>query len=222
MPLEVTAPTFGAPNANDPVGTRQDLGQKDIFLKLLVAQMQHQDPLDPTDSSQMSAQLAQFNMVEQQTESNKLLEQLVASQSTGGRSSDSSASYLGKTVTVNQGVVDFNGTTQNFSIDLAGNTNQNYVVIADASGVPVRTLALGSLPAGKHQLNWDGMTDTGTLATYGSYSIDVVSSDSQGLTVSATVQRSGIVDAVRITAAGVQLMVGGTPANISDVTEIRL
>jgi flagellar basal-body rod modification protein FlgD len=48
--------------------TRNDakglLGQ-DAFLKLLVAQMQHQDPMQPTDSAQMMAQLAQFSSVEQ-------------------------------------------------------------------------------------------------------------------------------------------------------------
>lgn len=221
MALEVTAPAYGAPNANDPIGTQQNLGDKDIFLKLLVAQMTYQDPLDPSDSTQMSAQLAQFNMVEQQTATNKWLEQMAANQS-GGGSTDSAASYLGKTVTVNQSVVDFNGTVQNFAINIDGNTNQNYVVIADSEGNPVRTYSLGALAAGTHQMSWDGITSTGNQATYGSYSIDVISTDSQGLSVPAIVQRSGVVDSIRISTAGTQLMVGGSPADITDVTEIRL
>jgi flagellar basal-body rod modification protein FlgD len=59
----VGAGTAGSPDTvtrNDKAGA---FG-KDTFLKLLVAQMQHQDPMAPTDTSQMMAQLAQFASVE--------------------------------------------------------------------------------------------------------------------------------------------------------------
>ena len=221
MALAVTAPALGPANANLKGGAQnQDIGDKQIFLKLLVAQMENQDPLNPSDPTQMSAQLAQFNMVEQQTNTNKLLEQMVANQS--GGSTDSAANYLGKTVTVNQSRIDYNGTPQGFAIDLGGNTMQNYVVVYDPNGAPVRTMALGSLPAGIHQQSWDGLTDTGVQAAPGSYAIEVISVDSQGTDVPAIVQRSGVVDAVRMSPYGLQLMVGGTPATLSDVTEVRL
>lgn len=46
---------------------------KDEFLKLLVAQMQFQDPLDPQDNAEYVAQLAQFTSVEQMTNLNDRL-----------------------------------------------------------------------------------------------------------------------------------------------------
>lgn len=49
-----------ATSANDALG-------KDDFLKILVAQMQNQDPMNPTDSTQSIAQLAQFSSLEQMT-----------------------------------------------------------------------------------------------------------------------------------------------------------
>jgi len=222
MALAITDPRYINSTSNQVGGgaQNQDIGDKQIFLKLLVAQMEHQDPLNPSDPTQMSAQLAQFNMVEQQTNTNKLLEQLVANQS--GGSTDSAASYLGKTVTVNQSRVDYSGTPKSFAIDLGGNTMQNYVVIYDPDGVPVRTYSLGSLPAGTHQQSWDGLTDTGLQAAPGSYAIEVISVDSQGTDVPAIVQRSGVVDAVRMSPYGLQLMVGGTPAALADITEVRL
>jgi len=220
MALEITAPTYGPANANQEKSTQQDIGDKQVFLKLLIAQMQNQDPLNPSDATQMSTQLAQFNMVEQQTNTNALLQELVGAQSSG--SSDSAASYLGKTVTVNQSIINFSGTAENFAIDVTGNTKQNYVVIADASGAPVRTYALGALAAGVHKLSWDGKTDAGAVAASGNYSIDVIAADADGLSVPVNVQRSGIVDAVRMTSSGVQLMVGGLLANVADVSEIRL
>ena len=66
----MTIPMIGSTAANSGATTsaaaKTMLG-KDDFMKLLVAQMQHQDPLNPSDSSQMAAQLAQFSSLEQLT-----------------------------------------------------------------------------------------------------------------------------------------------------------
>jgi flagellar basal-body rod modification protein FlgD len=51
---------------------------KDAFLKLLVTQLQHQDPTKPQDDAQFIAQLAQFSSLEQLTEIAKGVETLVA------------------------------------------------------------------------------------------------------------------------------------------------
>jgi flagellar basal-body rod modification protein FlgD len=202
---------------------RADIGQKDIFLKLLVAQMQNQDPLKPQDATQMSSQLAQFNMVEQQTTSNKLLEQLVAS---GGGSSNApsgnAASYLGRSVTINQDQLNFDGTTQNFTAVLDKPATEALVFIFDANGNPVRTMPLANLPAGKNALAWDGLTDSGATAAPGNYTVQISATDVSGSTVPYGIQRSGIVDAVRFNATGTELMVGGIPVSMADVKELRL
>jgi flagellar basal-body rod modification protein FlgD len=62
-PVRTDTPTPGQVTRTDSKGA---LGQ-DAFLKLMIAQMQHQDPLAPTDSAQMMSQLAQFTSVEQLT-----------------------------------------------------------------------------------------------------------------------------------------------------------
>jgi flagellar basal-body rod modification protein FlgD len=69
------------------------LGQ-DAFLKLLVAQMQNQDPTSPQDSGQMMSQLASFSQVSQ-------LQQLTASSTalTLGQDFSSAVSLIGKNVT---------------------------------------------------------------------------------------------------------------------------
>lgn len=53
-------PQFSSPGAVAPPEV-----SKDTFLKLLVAQIKHQDPLNPTDGVQFLAQLAQFSELEQ-------------------------------------------------------------------------------------------------------------------------------------------------------------
>jgi flagellar basal-body rod modification protein FlgD len=69
----MTSPTSGlsgalgasaAAAANSSVPAKDDLGNKDTFLKLLVAQLKYQDPSKPADSTQFLAQTAQFTQVE--------------------------------------------------------------------------------------------------------------------------------------------------------------
>ena len=58
-PSPVSAPDAGATGQTDP-----HVSGKDMFLKLLVAQLKYQNPMEPVDSSQFMAQTAQFTMVE--------------------------------------------------------------------------------------------------------------------------------------------------------------
>jgi len=224
MALEVTAPTLG--QAAAPKSSQSDLGKKDIFLKLLVAQMQNQDPLKPQDASQMSSQLAQFNMVEQQTSTNKWLEKMAGSGGLGGTNASSletaSAGYLGRSVTVNQNTVEYTGTAPSFSTDLPVAATAVQVTIRDSAGNALRTMDMGAMPQGINTMSWDGLDNTGQAAPQGVYTLGITAQDAQGFNIAAGVQRSGLVDAVRLVAGSVQLMVGGIPANLQDITAVRL
>ena len=70
-PIGTLAPSTGAPSALAGAGGKMG---KDEFLQLLVAQMRHQDPLNPMDGQQMAAQLAQFSSVEQLVSANDQLD----------------------------------------------------------------------------------------------------------------------------------------------------
>src|SRR6185295_3674273 len=87
-------------------GGNQALG-KDAFLKLLIAQMKHQDPLKPMDDTAFVAQLAQFSSLEQQASTNKLLE-LVATQQQG-LANNTIVGIVGKNVSVKGDKVIYDG-----------------------------------------------------------------------------------------------------------------
>ena len=72
-PVGTIEPTTAAPSALAGAGGKMG---KDEFLKLLVAQMRHQDPMDPMDGQQMAAQLAQFSSVEQLVSANERLDEI--------------------------------------------------------------------------------------------------------------------------------------------------
>lgn len=71
------------------------LGQDD-FLKILLTQLQFQDPLKPMDNQQFIAQMAQFTTLEQTKEINDQMGAILSMQST-----NQSVGLIGKTVEVN-------------------------------------------------------------------------------------------------------------------------
>ena len=81
--------------------TRNDEASAERFLKLLVAQMQNQDPLSPMDNEAFVAQLAQFSTVSGITEMNKSLSTLA--QLAGSDSRAAAPSWLGRDVTGSEG-----------------------------------------------------------------------------------------------------------------------
>ena len=87
-PAPTTAPTGGATSQTAP----QTAG-KDMFLKLLVAQLKYQNPMEPVDSSQFMAQTAQFTMVEKLEAMAAQTDALVA-----GEASQRAAGLLGRQV----------------------------------------------------------------------------------------------------------------------------
>ncbi len=202
---------------------QQDLGRKDIFLKLLVAQMQFQDPLKPQDATQMSSQLAQFNMVEQQTNTNKLLEKLLANAGqSGGATQAGAASWLGRTAVYNSDAIRWQGAPLSMGIDLPADAAQVQVQILDAQGAPVRTVNLGPMAAGMQSFTWDGFTSSGALAAQGDYRIRVDALDSAGNPVAASVVQQGTISAVRFGGQGASVVVNGVEIAQSAITEIRM
>jgi flagellar basal-body rod modification protein FlgD len=97
-PSAVTAPTDGATAQTDPQVTG-----KDMFLKLLVAQLKYQNPMEPVDSSQFMAQTAQFTMVEKLEAMAAQTDALVA-----GEQAQRAAGLLGRQVSY----LDDQGATQ--------------------------------------------------------------------------------------------------------------
>ena len=135
-PPETTAPTGGATNQVDP----QTMG-KDTFLKLLVAQLKYQNPMQPVDSSQFMAQTAQFTMVEKLEAMAAQTDALVA-----GEASQRAAGLLGRQVSW----LDGQGAAQSGVVTGTRLGSDGPVLLLGTTEVPlsqVREVALAPAPA---------------------------------------------------------------------------
>jgi flagellar basal-body rod modification protein FlgD len=189
------APTVSATTAAA-AAAPQTMG-KDAFLKLLMAQLKNQDPLNPSDSTQFVTQLSQFSLVEQSVQQSSELTSI--STALQGLNNQNSLALVGQSVTVNGGNLNFSG---NFAVSgqatLAAPATAVTATVVDPNGNPVRTMKLGAHGQGPVSVTWDGRGDNGQLEPAGTYSLAVSATDASGQSVTATQSVKGIVAGVSI------------------------
>ena len=194
-------------------------GTFDTFLKLLTAQLQHQDPLKPMESSEFTQQLVSYSQVEQQINTNKNLETLVSNMQ--ATQFANSIGYIGKTI---EAVGDTAGLKTDGSIawayELQGTAASTRLSVQDANGKTVFTKA-GDTTVGRHEFNWDGKDSAGNKLPPGVYKLVVTAADQNAANVESIISRAGIVEGVETVDGVHQLLVGGQPVPVADVTRVR-
>jgi flagellar basal-body rod modification protein FlgD len=220
-PVGTAAPSSGTPSTPDnPLGA---LG-KDDFLKLLVAQMQNQDPLNPTQSDQMAAELAQFSSLEQLQDINTALTGQATDTNTLIASIQTSAAMgtLGKTVvaTGNQVVVPTGTDPKTVAVEatIGGAGGTASLTVTDASGTVVGTTSLGVVNPGDLNVT---LGAAGANLPPGVYTYAINVTDTAGNTTPATTFSTGRVDTVQATSNGPVLMCGPLAIPFSTVTQIK-
>lgn len=170
----VTRMNQGGPAARD---ASQSADLRNNFMTLLIAQMQHQDPLEPMDNHQMTSQLAQINTVSGIEDLNETLSG-ITDQMNAGQALQASG-LIGKGVLVPGDRVllehgeDGAPNTTPFGIELPQSAENVNVVITNASGQVVNRYDIGSAKAGVESFTWDGRTSEGEVAAPGSYRVRI-------------------------------------------------
>jgi flagellar basal-body rod modification protein FlgD len=195
----------------------------DRFLKLLVAQMNNQDPLNPLDNAQVTSQMAQINTVSGINNLNETVRSLLASYAR--LEALQAAQLTGRTVLVTgNGLVpapDADGNAAaTGAVQLAQPADQVTVEIRDANGLLVRSLDLGQLGEGIRRFDWDGRTDAGAPVAAGKYSF-TIKATAAGKEIGAAPLAAARVEGVRQDAGGTQLILAGLgPVAYTDIQQI--
>lgn len=188
MPVNVTNLPTGtqlpsASNAASGSGSNTTLTQNDFF-RLMTTQLESQDPLNPMNSDQYAAELAQFstaNGVQQlQTTVSGIGQQI--SSATGVQASN----LVGHNVAVSGNLLAFGGSGSApgmFNLSSAAANVQ--VAVTDSTGAQVATINLGPMSAGMQNFTWNGSETGGGTATAGNYTYQVNAIDTKGNTITA-------------------------------------
>ena len=196
---------------------------KDEFLKLLIAQLKYQDPLDPKEGTDFAAQLAQFTSLEQLTnidsnlkdglDMNYMLTQAV--------NNTMAANFVGKQVTSLGNTISLvSGDRPSLDFLLTDYADKISVKIYDEAGNLVRTIQNSGMGAGRQSLEWDGLDDQGQPLPGGNYTFKVEATTAKGETVQVQTLTKGIVSSIRYVDGKAVLIVNGKEINLADVLEI--
>ncbi len=153
---------------SQPKRTPKNTLDKNDFLKLFVAQLQHQDPLNPDDGAEMASKLAQFNSLEQAMNTNTNLDKLLKAQNSA--QSHALVNYIGKEVEIEGGHIKMkNGELNQPKFTLNNDAASITLTVRDGSGIKVVEKEMGSMNRGTHTLSWDGKNQDGQKIPNGSY-----------------------------------------------------
>ena len=192
---------------------------KDDFLKLLVSQLKNQDPLNPMESTEFTAQLAQFSSLEQLTNMNKNLDYLLLYQTSINNAQ--AVGFIGKTVKAEGNSITVkDGTSDQVQFDLAGDAAGVNVFIYDASDNLIKTINCGALNDGEQSIEWDGTNDDGETVSDGTYTFEVSARDGSGDTIKASTYMTVKVTGVTFKDGNAYLLAGDTEISMNDIIEV--
>jgi len=195
-------------------GSGSDSEQR--FLKLLVTQLNNQDPLNPLDNAQLTSQLAQMSTVSGIEKLNSAFAAMLAQ--SGASQVLQSASLIGRTVLVPGAELALKkGAETPFAVDMPQPADSVKVTVLNAAGDTVRSLDLGALRQGVKTLSWDGRDDAGASLAEGSYTVHVVAATGDAKVAATPLTYAGVAS-VSQGPAGVALeLASGAKAALANV-----
>lgn len=195
------------------------LGMND-FLRLLVTQLQNQDPLNPLDQNQFLSQTAQFTSVEQLQQINQALADLKTSTTSSGMTQ--AASLLGKTVTVvGQDFVYDGSNPPDLPFTVQGRAGQVQVQINDGQGRLVRTLNVAAGASGDYAARWNGQDSAGQPIAPGTYHYRVAIAPGAGSPDAAAAVGQGLLTGFDMRGGVLRYQVGGALVRPDDVAAVQ-
>ena len=194
---------------------------KDDFLKLLIAQLSAQDPLDPMGAQDFSAQLAQFSALEQMTNVNTNLETIQKLET--ALQNTSSVNLIGKTVESHGNAFNHvSGASDVLAYSLDRNAESIRIDIYDSSGKEIDLVKLGNQGQGKNTVSWNGNDPQGNPVPVGTYSFTVSAEDTSGMPIQVDTFSSGLVTDVVFGEDEIYAVVNGKELPISTIKRVSM
>ena len=216
--MELNSTTSTAPLSSGEqqvsAASSQTLGQEE-FIKLLIAQVQNQDPFEPMENGEFIGQMAQFSSVDGIKKMSASIEEM--SQSFQHGQSLQAAALVGRQVVApTSAAILADGKPVMGQVDLPGSTSSLIIEVKDSKGSVVQRLDLGNQASGRVAFSWDGKDDQGVMQPDGNYYV-VAKGHVNGSEENLATQMGIAVDSVTLGAAS-----GGPLLRLADGTEIGL
>jgi len=217
--MDIAASMSSARNVGASSAEERTAIEKEGFLKLLIAQLSNQDPMQPQDSEKYVTQFTQFSNLEQLMNLNKGVDQLSIGQLSNN--TQEAIRFVGRDVVAKGDALHWDETgISPVRYSMQDDAEKVTATIYDANGEVVRTMTLDG-KAGLHQFTWDGHDEDGRELTPGEYSVNVTAMDAEENEVPVDTYVRGRVNGIRFDNGYPELLVDGRRLRMSDITEVH-
>ncbi len=208
-----------SPPTTEPKTFGGALGKED-FLRLLVAQLEHQDPLNPSDPTEFTGQLAQFSTLEQLFNVNETLGEM----NSGNAALEklSALSMLGKEIVSESS--DFRleeGEPVKLGYKLEDSADEIQIYVRDEFNRTVASLSADSVGPGEHFLQWDSLDDNGQVAPPGDYKLVVSALRGKDEPVAVSPLIGGVVTGIDLDEQGNMLITNTGEFPLDTIKSVR-
>lgn len=160
------------------VNPKGQLGSQD-FMKLLLVELQYQDPTSPMDTDKMLTQTTQLSTLEAQNATKTAMENMTKSFQTSA--SYGLAASIGKMADTGlSGLSVSKGVGGTFDVYLPEDTTTASIDITDSVGNTIKTLSLDGKTKGVYSMTWDATDASGAKAADGVYKVAISYTDKSG------------------------------------------
>jgi len=195
------------------------LGKSD-FLTLLMAQIKNQDPLNPMDNTDFTAQMAQFSSLEQLLNINNSIQTLANSSSSSGNAQ--AVMLIGKEIKAQgKSVQVTGGFASNIEFNVTGSATKGVIQIEDSYGNVVREIDLNTLSPGEHKIEWDGKDAQGNPLADGTYTYSIAAEDINGDPIDVNTYTKGVVSGVSFENGVAYVHVGDMKFTMDEILEVQ-
>lgn len=213
MDVSNIQPNTATPSASASPGITSDY---QTFLRMLTTQMKYQDPLNPTDASDYSVQLATFSQVEQTSKTNELLTSVLSQ--FGVMSMSQLAGWVGQEAR-SSADISVTGNPITLYPEAAVGADKLSLLVRDTSG---KIVSRESMPVGSSAFEWSGKGSDGKPLTPGVYQLSVESYSKDSLIASGAVEHYTKIAEVRLGDSGARLVLnGGIEVDATKITALR-
>ena len=196
-------------------------GQKDQFLKLLLAQLKHQDPLQPPDASKFSQEMIQFGQLEQLFNLNNSMEQMATMQNSAQRAE--AIGLMGRKVDLRGDTMQIaEGKASDIGFKLQAPAEKVTIEVVDQQGHALRTIELDAQAVGTHSVPFDGKDDNGNVLADGTYGLRFEVPGGMETQRTLTPLVRGEVTGVSFDAQGVLLTVDGRTLPMDQIIGVSM
>jgi flagellar basal-body rod modification protein FlgD len=189
---------------------------KNAFMKLLLTEMQYQDPTQPMDTDKILTQTSQLATLESADNTNNTLTTLA--QTLQNSQQLSNAAIIGRIVDTGDNSIQSkgDGTATTFPIYFPSDVKSGTATVSDSNGNVVAKIGIGANTKGTYNLSWDGNDSSGKVAPKGSYTVSANYTDTSG---NQQVTKTGIypVDSIKFDGSNTLLGVGPNYVPLSSV-----